>query len=95
MDEFYPLGMQFFSYFQDIFLILSSPFIPDLAKKFDTEPDSLRLVLGDTAVFQCLIEGFPSPTISWYKGSTRLQSSNVIRIFPSGTPIFVLHCVLW
>ena len=41
--------------------------VTDLSKTFSPEPSGAIVYLGDTAMFECHIDGAPEPHVTWYK----------------------------
>ena len=57
--------------------------VADLNKVFESEPVGLTLYLGDTAMFQCHIDGAPEPHVTWFKDGQ--------EIFAADDPNIMLH----
>ncbi|CAI9727984.1 neogenin-like isoform X14 [Octopus vulgaris] len=58
--------------------------IAHMAKMFSITPETLKVYLGDIAMFQCSIDGIPQPKYSWYKNNVLLKRSNHIKMYSDG-----------
>lgn len=54
-------------------------------RQLDPEPVDVSVGLNDTAMFECMAEGLPTPQVRWFKSSWLLQPSSNVRIYPTGT----------
>lgn len=71
----------------DLGIIVSRPAhiqIAHMTKTFSIEPETLKVYLGDIAMFQCAIDGIPEPTYTWYKDDVQLVQTEHIKIYPDG-----------
>ena len=50
--------------------------LSDLSKTFTSEPTSVEVYLGDTAVFLCRMDGAPTPNVRWFKDGTEIDRDN-------------------
>ena len=48
-------------------------------KRFEEQPKSLKVHLGDNAMFACDIKGSPKPTVRWYKEEREIVESENIN----------------
>jgi len=55
-----------------------------LSRDWSSQPQSLTLGVGDTAAFECLIDGSPQPEVEWFKGDRKIIPSTDKFVYPTG-----------
>ncbi|GAB1601234.1 neogenin isoform X9 [Argonauta hians] len=58
--------------------------IAHMAKMFSITPETLKVYLGDIAMFQCSIDGIPQPKYAWYKNNILLKRSSHFKMYSDG-----------